>query len=391
MIENALRGDKRYWTWVSALGAVVLVGVYFWFRQFHLGLTITGLSRDVVWGFYIAQFTFLVGVAASAVMVVLPYYLHNYKQFGKLTILGEFLAIAAVIMCMAFIFVDMGQPFRIGNVFLHPSPNSMMFWDTVSVFGYLFLNIIISRVTFRAEKKGVKPPNWIRPIIILSIPWAISIHTVTAFLYSGLAGRPFWLSAVMAPRFLATAFSAGPALLVLIMLVLRKISSFDAGKEPIRKLAIIIMYAMALNVFFLLMEIFTASYSGMPEHIDHFKFLYFGLDGYTTMVPWMWGSAILAVFSLILLFNPKTRNNETFLAWACVAVFASIWIDKGLGMVVTGFTPNPFGTVTPYSPTFPEVMISLAIYAIGALIVTFLYKVALSVRARMGQGYEAAH
>ena len=391
MIENALRGDRRYWTWVFTLGAIVLVGVYFWFRQFNTGLTITGLSRDVVWGFYIAQFTFLVGVAASAVMVVLPYYLHNYKAFGKLTILGEFLAIAAVIMCMAFIFVDMGQPFRIGNVFLYPSPSSMMFWDTTVVFGYLFLNIIISRVTFRAEKKGVAPPKWIKPIIILSIPWAISIHTVTAFLYSGLAARPFWLSAVLAPRFLATAFSAGPALLILVMLLLRKIGSFDAGLVAIRKLAMIVMYAMALNVFFLLMEVFTAGYSGMPEHIDHFKYLYFGLDGNTTLVPWMWASAILAVFSLVVLFNPKTRNHASWLGWACAAVFVSIWIDKGLGMIVTGFTPNPLGTVTPYSPTFPEVMISLAIYAIGALVVTFLYKVALSVRARMGQGYEAVH
>jgi len=387
MIENALRGDRRYWSWVAILGALILIGVGYWFRQYNTGLTITGLSRDVVWGFYIAQFTFLVGVAASAVMVVLPYYLHNYKAFGKLTILGEFLAIAAVIMCMMFIFVDMGQPFRIANVFLHPSPNSMMFWDTVVIFGYLVLNVVISRVTFTAEKKGIAPPSWIKPVIVLSIPWAVSIHTVTAFLYSGLAARPFWLTAVMAPRFLATAFSSGPALLILVMLLLRRISSFDAGREAIRKLALIVMYAMSLNVFFLLMEIFTAAYSGMPEHLDHFKFLYFGIEGFNTLVPYMWTSAILAVFSLILLFNPKTRNHDGWLVWASVAVFLSIWLDKGLGMVVTGFTPTPLGTITPYSPTFPEIMISLAIYAFGALVVTFLYKVALSVRARLGDAH----
>jgi [DsrC]-trisulfide reductase subunit P len=383
MIENALRGDKRYWGWIIFLMAMIGVATVAWFRQFNTGLTVTGLSRDVTWGFYIAQFTFLVGVAASAVMVVLPYYLHNYKEFGKLTVLGEFIAVASCIMCMAFIFVDMGMPFRIVNVFLYPSPHSMMFWDTVVLSGYMMLNIVISRVSFSCERKGIKPPKWIKPIIILSIPWAISIHTVTAFLYSGLAARPFWMSAVLAPRFLATAFAAGPALIILIMLLLRKVGTFDAGNKAIKQLSIIVTYAMAANVFFILMELFTASYSGMPEHLDHFKFLYLGLDGVNTLVPWMWVSSILAIISLLLLFNPKTRNNFTLLGWASVAVFFSIWIDKGLGMVVTGFTPSVLGEVVAYVPTLNELLISLGIYSMGAFIITVLYKVALDTRARM--------
>ncbi|MCB2213150.1 polysulfide reductase NrfD [bacterium] len=383
MIENALKGGKGYWTWIVILLAIIGIGALAWVRQFTVGLTTTGLSRDVTWGFYIAQFTFLVGVAASAVMVVLPYYLHNYKEFGKLTVLGEFLAVAACIMCMCFIFVDMGMPIRIPNVFIYASPHSMMFWDTVVLFGYLLLNILISRVTFQAERKGIKYGKWIKPFIILSIPWAISIHTVTAFLYSGLAARPFWLTAVMAPRFLATAFAAGPALLILIILLIRKMGTFDAGKKAIGQLSIIVTYAMAANVFFVLMEIFTAAYSDMPEHLNHFKFLYLGLDGNTTLVPWMWASSILAVISLILLFNPKTRKNFALLGWACVMVFFSIWIDKGMGMVVTGFTPSVLGDVVAYVPTLNELAISLAIYAGGALIVTLLYKVALDTRARM--------
>ncbi|MBU1881059.1 polysulfide reductase NrfD, partial [bacterium] len=240
MIEKALQGGKGYWTLIVILLAVIGVGVLAYLKQFSEGLTVTGLSRDVSWGLYIAQFTFLVGVAASAVMVVLPYYLHNYKMFGKLTILGEFLAIGACIMCMTFIFVDMGQPFRIGNVFLYPSPHSMMFWDTVVLFGYLLLNILISRVAMSSENKGVAPPKWIKPFIILSIPWAISIHTVTAFLYSGLAARPFWMTAVLAPRFLASAFASGPALLIILCLILKRFTKFDAGREPIQKLGVIV-------------------------------------------------------------------------------------------------------------------------------------------------------
>jgi len=383
MLEKALVGDKRYWAWVGFLALVIFVGFLFYLKQFNEGLTITGMSRDVTWGFYIAQFTFLVGVAASAVMVVLPYYLHNFKVFGKITILGEFLAIGAVLMCMTFIFVDMGQPLRIINVFRYPTPHSLMFWDTIALMGYLLLNVVISHITLGAERKGIAPPRWIRPVIILSIPWAISIHTVTAFLYSGLAARPFWMTAILAPRFLASAFSAGPALLILFCFLLRKTTKFDAGKEAVQKLATIVTYALAVNIFFVGMELFTVLYSSIPEHVLHFQYLFFGLEGHAKLVPWMWTSVSLCVLALILLFNPNTRRNEATLGFACVALVVGIWIDKGLGMVVTGFVPNPLGVVTEYWPTLPELMISLGVYGIGIMVITLLYKIALSVRGQV--------
>jgi Ni/Fe-hydrogenase subunit HybB-like protein len=350
------------------------------------GLGVTGMSRDVSWGLYIAQFTFLVGVAASAVMVVLPYYLHNWKVFGKITILGEFLAISSVTMCMLFIFVDMGQPARVLNVMLYPTPNSLMFWDMVSLGGYLVLNAVISLVTLHAEQKEVAPPRWIRPVILLSIPWAISIHTVTAFLYSGLPGRSLWLTAILAPRFLASAFAAGPALLILLAMLLRRLTRFDAGREAIGKLALIVTYAMIANVFFILMELFTAFYSRIPEHVSPFQYMFFGLDGRHALVPWMWISVALAAVSLVLLIAPKFRHDERVLAAACAAVFASLWIDKGVCLVVCGFIPSPFGAVTEYVPTVPEVSITLGIWAAGSLLVTLFYKIALSVRGDLARG-----
>ena len=280
MIEKAVAGSRRYWLWIAALAAVMAIGFACYYRQFQDGLAITGLSRDVTWGLYIAQFTFLVGVAASAVMVVLPYYLHNFKAFGRVTILGEFLAIAAVIMCMLFIFVDMGQPTRVLNVLLYPTPNSMMFWDMISLGGYLALNATIALVTLRAEREGVAPPRWIKPVILLSIPWAVSIHTVTAFLYSGLPGRSLWLTAILAPRFLASAFASGPALLILLCLLIGRLTRFSVAREAIQKLAVIVTYATAISIFFVLMEFFTAFYSGIPEHTESLRYMFAGLDGH---------------------------------------------------------------------------------------------------------------
>jgi Ni/Fe-hydrogenase subunit HybB-like protein len=380
MFEKALTGSRKYWYWI--LGLAVLIGLAFlaYLRQLEYGLGITGMSRDVTWGIYIAQFTFFVGVAASAVMVVLPYYLHNYKAFGKVTILGEFLAISAVTMCGLFIFVDMGQPTRVMNVLLHPTPNSPMFWDSVSLGGYFLLNAVIALITLSAERKGIAPPKWIKPVIIISIPWAISIHTVTAFLYSGLPGRSFWLTAILAPRFLASAFASGPSLLILLCLLIRKLTGYDVGREALRKLAVIVAYGMILNVFFLLMEIFTAFYSRIPEHMEHFQYLFVGLEGHSALVPWMWTSVILAVISLVLLMTPSIRNNEKYLPIICVIVFLSLWIDKGLGLIVGGFIPSPLGAITEYAPTLYEISITLGIWAIGFLMVTVFYKITLSVR-----------
>jgi len=383
MLEKALTGSRGYWTLVTVLLGMVAVGLATYLYQFQVGLGVTGLSRDVTWGLYISQFTFLVGVAASAVMVVLPYYVHHYRRFGPVAILGEFLAIAAVLMCLLFIFVDMGQPRRVVNIILHPTPNSLMFWDMLSLNGYLVLNVVISRATLRAERAGTPPPRWVKPVVYLSIPWAVSIHTVTAFLYSGLAARPFWLTAILAPRFLASAFASGPAILVLLALVVRRVSKFDPGEEAIDKLGEIVAYAMTVNVFFVGLELFTALYSDIPEHVEHFTYLFLGLEGHQVLAPWMWVSLALAFLSLVLLLVPRFRRRRRLLVLASLAVVGSLWIDKGLGMVVTGFVPSPLGHVTEYWPTWREALIALGIYGVGGLVLAGFYKIAIDVREEL--------
>jgi len=330
----------------AALAVVIALGLACYLRQLDCGLGLTGMSRDISWGLYIGQFTFAVGIAASAVMLVLPYYLHDAKAFSGIVLYGEFIAISAVACSMLFIFVDMGQPARVLNVLLYASPRSIMFWDMLSLTGYLVLNAAIAAATLRSERSELPPPAWLRPVILLSIPWAISIHTVTAFLYGGLAARPAWFTAILAPRFLASAFASGPALLLLVLRV---------ASEARRKIVVIVRYAMAANVFFLSLELFTHFYSGIPHH---------------PLPPLLWISAALGLTALILLF---TRQALTF---ALLLTFLSLWLDKGINMVVSGFD----GT-TPYIPTLPEISIALAIWAVGALMATLLFRTAGTVRA----------
>ena len=383
MIEKALSGSKKYWLWLGFLATLFGVGAAFYIDQLFNGLQITGMSRDVSWGFYLANFTFFVGVAASGVMLVLPFYLHDQKEFGKITILGEFLAVVACAMCITFVTIDLGRPDRLVNLFLHPTLNSILFFDIVVLSGYMVINIIVGWSILDAEHKGEKPRRFVKPLIYLSIPWAASIHTVTAFIYAGLASRPFWLTAIMAPRFLATAFAAGPALLIIICLILRKYTDFDPGKVAIKKLSTIVTYATITGFFFLLCEFFTVFYSGAPEHTATLKYLMFG-EGGTGLQPYMWGVMITTVIAIILLVNPKTRYRHDTLAIACVLVFVSIWIDKGLLLVIPGFIPNPLHEFTQYWPTGKELAITFGVWGLGFMVLTLLYKIAISVKMEVG-------
>jgi Ni/Fe-hydrogenase subunit HybB-like protein len=383
MFEKALVGSRKYWIWNGILLALIFLGFLAYLRQAAVGLVVTGLTHDVMWGLYISQFVFFIGLGASAVVVVLPYYLHDWKAFGKTTMMGEILGMCSVIVAMLFIFVSMGQPQRVLNVLRYPHPNSLIFWDLTVLSGYVLLNAIITVTLLGAKQEGVPPPKWIKPVILLSIPWAISIHTVTAFILSGLAARPFWMTPIMAPRFLVSAFSSGPALLIILILILRRLRVFDAGMEAVKKLALIVTYCMLINAFFVLMEVFTTFYSRIPSDTEHFKYLFFGLDGNYQLVPWTWLSVLFSVAALILLMVPRWRTDTRLLTWACVLVFASLWLDKGFALLVGGFVPSPLGAVVRYTPSLHEWTVAVGIWALGALMITVLYKIMLSVREEL--------
>ena len=385
MLEKVLKGSPKYYLWLAFLGGIIGIGAITYIFQLQYGLGLTGMSRDVTWGFYIAQFTYLVGIAASAVMLVLPAYFHGYKQFKKIIIFGEFMAIGAVIMCMLFIVVDMGMPQRMLNVMLHPTLNSVMFYDMMVLIGYLCLNAVVGWKTLECERFQVAYPTWVKYLIYTSVVWAFSIHTVTAFLSQGLPGRHYWLTAVLAVRFLASAFCAGPALLLLLLMVVKKIAKFEIGKEAIKTLTLIITYAMCLNVFLFLCEVFTAFYSNIPGHMHPLHYLFAGTEaGLPWVTYWMWIGAIAAIASLVLLIPPSLRNNMQILPWALGLLVLATWIDKGLGLIIGGFAPSPFETWAVYAPTVPELLISLGIFGVGAFIVSILWKIAIDVKKEVG-------
>lgn len=382
-LKQVFVGDRSYYWWVGALLALVMVGLSAYLAQLDQGLITTAMRDQVSWGFYISNFTFLVGVAAAAVLLVVPAYLYNFKPIKEIVLFGELLAITAITMCILFIMADMGRPERVWHILpfvgkMH-FPQSLLAWDVVVLNGYLAINAVIAfYVLYRLSIGKEYSMSVIGPLIILSIPWAISIHTVTAFLYNGLSARPFWNASILAPRFLASAFCSGPALMIILFQIIRKRSEVEIDDKAIFKIAELIAYAMAINLFLLGAEVFKEFYSG-SIHSYPIKYLYFGLHGKNALVPWIWTALILNISAFFLFLSPKTRENYLTLNIACVFVIIGVYIEKGMGLIIPGFVPDTLGEVYEYSPTTPEMLIAVGIWALGALLYTLLLKIAIPI------------
>ncbi|MEK6776504.1 MAG: sulfate reduction electron transfer complex DsrMKJOP subunit DsrP [bacterium] len=376
-------GDRKYYMWLAFLSFFIFVGLAAYVQQLNRGLIVTAMRDQVSWGLYISNFTFLVGVAAAAVVLVVPAYIYNFKPIKEIAILGEMLATTAVILCILFVMVDMGQPTRIWHLLPFVGamnfPSSLLAWDVVVLSGYLVINLTIFLYALYKLSLGKEYSlQFIAPLIILSIPWAVGIHTVTAFLYNGLSARPFWNASILAPRFLASAFCSGPAIMLVLFQIIRKVSRIEIEDKAIFKIAELIAYAMCLNLFLFGAEVFKEFYSG-SIHLAPMKYLFFGLHGKTSMVPWMWWSVILNITALILFLTPSTRKNFLTLNTACICMLMGIYIEKGMGVVVPGFVPTTLGEIYEYSPTNYEILITMGIWALGAFIYTLMLKFAIPV------------
>jgi molybdopterin-containing oxidoreductase family membrane subunit len=376
-------GSKKYYLWVGFLLFLILLGTSAYIDQSTRGLIITGMRDQVSWGFYISNFTFLVGVAAAAVLLVIPAYIYNFKPIKEIVLFGELLAITAISMCLLFVMIDMGQPLRAWHILpfigaMH-FPASLLAWDVVVLNGYLAINTFISfYVLYRLSIGKEYKMSVIGPLIILSIPWAVSIHTVTAFLYNGMSARPFWNASILAPRFLASAFCSGPAIMIVLFQIIRKQSEVEIEDRAIFKIAELIAYAMGLNLFLLGAEVFKEFYSGSIDMYS-IEYLYFGIHGKSALVPWIWAATLLNISSFFLFLLPRTRENFTTLNMACLFVITGVYIEKGLGLVVPGFVPDTLGEIYEYTPTTPEMLITTGVWAAGALIYTLLLKFAVPV------------
>jgi len=377
------KGGKVYYAWCSLLLVIIFVGLVFYLRQHDAGLIATHMNDQVSWGLYIANFTYLVGAAAAAVLLVIPSYVYHFKPIKEIVVLGELFAASSIVMAILFVMVDLGRIDRFWHLIPFVGsmnfPQSLLAWDVLALNGYLFLNLLIP-IYLLIKFYYHKEPNWkfILPFILLSIPMAVAIHTVTAFLYNGLPARPFWNASILAPRFLASAFCSGPAIIILIFQIIRKVSTVKLEDEALFKISELIGYAMFLNLFLLASELYKEYYSH-TVHIEAFEYLFQGLHGHNQLVPWIWTAMAMNVTAFIIFLIPATRKRLLTLNLGCLLIIIGVWIEKGPGFVIPGFVPDPLGEIFEYVPNLLELMVSFGIWATGLLIFTLLMKVAIPI------------
>lgn len=381
--RSMLRGGRAYHGWLGLLALLVTLGAVAYGVQLRDGLVVTGMSDQVSWGFYIANFAFLVGIAAAAVLLVIPAYVFHREDVKSVVLIGEGMAVAAVIGAMAFVVVDLGRPDRILHMVPFIGrfnfPDSLLAWDVVVLNGYLLLNLAIPFYVHYCHYQGRVPnPRAYLPWVILAMFWAISIHTVTAFLFSANTARPFWNIALLGPRFIATAFVSGPALIILLLKALRRFTAYPVPESVIETLSLIMAVALQISLFFVGVELFTNFYNE-SSHAASIRYLYFGLEGLNALQPAIWAALALNLVAVVILSIHPLRRRARLLNLACVFAFVGIWLEKGMGFVVPGFIPTPLGEVFEYTPTAIELTVALGIWALVALVFTLLARASIAV------------
>ena len=379
----ATDGSPLFYTWMTVLTALALVGAHAWAVQVRDGMITTGMTDHVSWGLYIANFTFMVGLAAGAVMMVIPAYLYRDHEMHDVTIVGELLAVAAIIMCLLFVTVDLGRPDRFWHMMPPVGrfnwPMSMLTWDVIVLNGYLALNLHICGYLLYMRFLGRRPNWWwYIPFVYLSIFWAVSIHTVTAFLYSGLGGRPFWNTGLLVPRFLASAFVSGPSFIILSLLLIRYFTRFAISDGPIRTLLKIIRVAIVANLLMLVAEVFTEFYTG-GAHAASAQYLFFGKYGQTALVPWIWTAIGFTIIATAIFLWPTILQRKLLLCVACVLAFVGLWIEKGMGLIIPGFIPSTLHEIVEYVPTRLEWQVTVGVWAFGLMVFTVALKIAIPI------------
>lgn len=382
-LKLVTRGNRSYWIWIAFLLLCILVGGIGYVEQLRQGMASTHMRDQVPWAFYIGNFAFLVGVAAAAVVLVIPAYIYQWKPLKEIVIIGELLAISAIFMCILFVSVDLGRPDRMWHLIPllgHLNfPYSMLAWDVLVLGLYGVLNfVIVTHILYRGYTRREYSKSFATPLILLSIPAAVAIHTVTAFLFNGLPARPYWNSAILAPRFLASAFCSGPAIILILLQVLRKYSNLALKDEALWKIAELMAYAMFINLFLLGAEVFREYYSG-THHLLHTQYLFAGLKGNTALVLYAWTSVIFSVSAFFLFLIPATRKNPVTLNLGALMIYAGVYIEKGIALVIPGLTPSTLGEIYQYSPSRLEFQVAAGVFGAGFLLFTLMLKVAVPI------------
>ena len=321
-------GGKGLNVAIAIAFAVMLVGIAFWIVQLSGGMVQTGMRNLDAWGLYITNFMFFVGLSAGGLIISSIPNAFGMKGFGPISKVAIMTSIACTCAAIGFVVVDLGGPWRLWELFVRGNLTSPLMWDIIVLSSYLILSIIYLVAHVR-EEAGKMPHTAIRAISIIALCVAISVHTVTAWIFALAPAHEFWHTALMGPWFVASALDCGTALVLIVVIALRALGYLDLDQKNIVNLAKMLGVFVCVDLYFFACDLLTSGYFG-GEGLDVVNMLVAG-----PLASFFWTQLVLMAFALLLLFWPKLRTNSGVVV-ASVLTIAAVFC-KRCQILVGGF------------------------------------------------------
>ncbi len=396
--------NRKFYLWMVFLIILLVACIVAYSHQIKNGLSVTGLRDFVSWGMYISNFVFFVAVSLVGMLISCVLGLSGAKWVGPIARISEIIAVAFAMVAGIIIITDMGRPDRLFNLLFHGRIQSPIVWDVIVVITYVILSLLLLCLPMIPDaailKDNNKFPAWqrkfykavsvgwadkpeqfkiikksIRILLVVTIPVAFAIHTVTSWLFAATT-RIGWDSSIFGPYFVSGAFVAGVACVVIAMYFFR--SSFNLKnyikEDHFNKIGKVFVLVSLVYLYFNINEFLVPAFKMKTGDKVHLLSLF---SGHWSGLFWF---SILGglIIPIILLLIKKVRKPLPMLIISIV-VLAGAWIKRYLIVIPTMLHPylpvqNVPEKYTVYKPTIYEGAITLGAFVLVLMIISIISK-----------------
>ena len=373
-------GGKGLNIGIAVAAVVAAAGVALWGVQLSGGLVQTGMRNLDSWGLYITMFMFLVGLSAGGLIISSVPRAFGMKGFGGISKVAVWTSVCCTVLAIGFVVVDLGQPARLWELFAYSNLGSPLMWDIVVLGTYLILSIAYLWATLRAEAGKVSAAA-LRVVSVIALVTAVLVHSVTAWIFGLQQAHELWHTALLAPWFVSSALVCGTALVLVVVIGLRKAGYLELDQTHVVKLAKMLGAFVLVDLYFFGCDLLTSAFPG-GSGAEVVSMLTVG-----PLAPFFWTEVVGCAVCAVVCFVPRLRTNPLIVVASLLAIVGIFC--KRVQLLVGGFqipnidyaAPVSSYTVTDwtsgmagayqgmvYWPTPIEFGVALGVIGLGALL-----------------------
>ena len=404
-IMRSVRINKGFLIWFGFLLTALAICLYAYSVQLNKGLGVTGMRDFTSWGMYIANFVFFVATSLVGMLISSVLGLIGVKWITPITRISEIIAVAFAAVAPLVIISDMGRPERLPYVFLFARVQSPIVWDVTVVTTYFVISLLLwflpmipdlavaktrmnDRPSFLVKAYNIMSFKWIhhheqyrilnraiRVLLILIVPMAFAIHTVTSWLFA-VTPRTGWDSTIFGPYFLSGAFVAGTSAVIIAMYFFRvnyKLQKYLTD-DHFEKMARVLVLISIIYFYFNLNEFLIPGYKLKTQDAIHLRDLFSGDHAFL-----FWGTQIIGLVIPVILMLFRNFRKPLPLLIISIFMLAGAWLKRFIIVVPPQAHPNlPIQSVPVewvfYKPTLIEILVTIGSFLIAMIIITLLSK-----------------